>query len=147
MKNNEAFMALFPIKISVTSSQLSPVEKWAYKFNNSSLNRFSDAVVINSKLEIDAMHLCDFLRIANESESNQFDVHRLKTQVIMQVTASLKRRTTKFSIRGLQAILEELREVQVGEWRDVDFNELKLNKPGLRLADTASVLQFKAKLD
>jgi hypothetical protein len=136
-------MALFQIKISLTKTQLSPVEKWAYKFNHSGLNRFSDAVVINSKLEIDAMHLGDFIRMADESQSNQLDVHRLKAQAIKQVTASLKRRTTKFSVRGLQAILKELQEVQIGEWRDVDFNEPVKAKPRRYLSELATVLAFK----
>lgn len=109
------------IKITLSPSQVAAVTMWAARLNRSTLPRMDQVTVLGCELHANAYDLTEVLRVADERESNEFDLFRLKTAAIRSIEESMQRRKNPVTIRNLKIALSDLKRTRVGDLTDTDL--------------------------
>lgn len=111
------------LRIEITPSIKLAVERWCERFIAADLHWWDEPKLDCTTLVINSFDVPNFLRTANELESSQMDVHRLKRAAISALDAALARArstTTKNALRHARTWVEE---APLGEWQGNPIRE------------------------
>ena len=102
--------------IELSPSQLRPVRKWLSSFVENEPNWAEPPQLHGARLKISALCFPFFLGYVNPSDSNEFDVQRLKKNGMTQIRARLADPSDPQDQRTLRHALDNLSFIEVGEF-------------------------------
>ncbi len=73
------------LEISLSPSQVEPVKKWIQGFLSKDGHRFVEPVLENNILKINSSDFVNLLDQTNASDSNEFDLFRLKASALKAI--------------------------------------------------------------
>ncbi len=114
------------IKVKLTPSLVAPVTAWAERFNRSELHVWGPVTVVKSVLSINPYEVCNFMRLGSVDESSDLDLHRLRSLILKESDAAIKRARSTSTKNALALNRDLLAKVKLGEWNGtVPVPELK----------------------
>jgi len=102
------------IKVPLSPTQVAPVSIWTKRLNESAVLRMDEVKVVGDDLCANAYDLSEVLRVANESESNEFDLFKLRAKAIRSIVDSIQRRRNPVTIRNLRNALADVERARIG---------------------------------
>lgn len=97
------------LKISLSPSMIAPVERWVAHMSSGDFHLFSTPEVKNGILHIHPQDIVDLVaHFADASESNEFDVHRLKALAAAELKRAIARKRAEDVKRAYEGSLKML---------------------------------------
>lgn len=104
------------LKISITPSLTTGVQKWLERYNDSDLGDGTEPSLVRDCLAIDAYAISDFIRLATEYESNQLDLARFRKSALNSIDAAIQRARSERTIDTLKYVRTLVLSAVVGEF-------------------------------